>query len=205
LTLFVIDEFDLLDVVGEPHLSGVVTVRSGSLDSLLPLRMLCPEPPFRPIDRTFRFAIHVPLIAFKLSPFSSMLTPETIEELEYPISPSTEFFRWQGLRADEEHATCNCDASWSTSEDDDCEPEDPVCLESGAGFVWHEDALALAFALESEGWTNVSVFPCYQEIGALKVSSIISGRIETFETETTETDDEFDGPPSAENFFGGDA
>lgn len=204
MTVFVIDEFDFVDVVGEPHLSGVVTVRSGNLDSLLPLRMFCPEPPFQPLDGLFNYAVHVPMMGFKLSPFSSMLTPESIEELEYPISPTSLLLRWQAIRVDEGHSNCSCDSTLSSLEEEENESE-IGCLESGAGYVWHEDAMALAIALEDEGWRNISIFPCYREIGALKVSSLVRGQIETFEPDAGESDDEFEGPPSFGDIFGGDA
>ena len=101
MTLWLLQDGYLVDVVVEPHLGEVYTVCADSLEILEPIIEISPEPAFNPIlNSRFKWAVHVPMN--RVMPegwdFLGLRYAFKSEKLAAPISPNPVEWYWEAVK-----------------------------------------------------------------------------------------------------------
>lgn len=192
MTIWINKDFEPLDVVLEPNRPGVVTVLAVSVDHLLPLSSLCPEPPFLATGGFFRFGVHIPISSLEASEFKHLVSNKFAECLTHLASPEAPMYFWVGWR----------EVGSDGDESEDSSDTEDSSIEWGNGYIWPDSHALIMSAFESEGWQQLALVPCYRELLGLESAGSIAGLIDFYYPVNEEPSQD---PPDTKDVFGGES
>lgn len=149
MTIWILEDGNIVDVVMEPHLGDTYTICAHDKSVLEPLMKVASEPAFETIPGStpFKWAVHMPI--YRVMPegwkFITSSNAHKTERLEEPVSAYPREWSWEAVQL------VNCEGD---------EMEEPI---GHGGFEDLKDPALVIAELHEIGLEEASLIPVYRD------------------------------------------